>query len=387
MIHHPLVILAALVIVEFLVLYFSSRPNLKRFFHIPPAVFWIYFIPMILSTIHVIPNESPVYQNISKFVLPASLILLLIGTDLPAIFRVGKTALVMMLIGSAGIIFGAVAVVVLFRPWLPENAWLGFATLSGSWVGGSANMVAAKEVLQTPDSIFLPMVVVDVVVAYSWMAFLIALEGFEERYDSWNHSRAEILEYLKKKTDFGASQQAKSFQVSNFIKLLFLVLSVTAFCLVASNFLPEFGGINRSAWVIIVSSVAGIALSFTKFREFESDGASRYGYWLLFLVLTSIGAKANLTNIFSAPVLILAGFVLVMIHFAFLFVASRIGKIPLALIATASQANVGGPVSTPIVAAVYHPALAPVGLLLGIFGNVIGTYAALLCAQLCYWVR
>jgi uncharacterized membrane protein len=53
------------------------------------------------------------------------------------------------------------------------------------------------------------------------------------------------------------------------------------------------------------------------------------------------------------------------------------------LIAAASQANIGGPASAPVVAGIYQPSLAPVGLLLAILGNIIGTYLGLACSYLC----
>jgi uncharacterized membrane protein len=115
-------------------------------------------------------------------------------------------------------------------------------------------------------------------------------------------------------------------------------------------------------------------LSFTTAKKLEGFEASRVGYILLYFVLTSIGARASLAGIFSAPILIVAGFVWILIHAIFLLIASRLTRTPLCLVAAASQANIGGPASAPVVAAIYEPALAPVGLLLGVFGNVIGPY-------------
>jgi uncharacterized membrane protein len=40
------------------------------------------------------------------------------------------------------------------------------------------------------------------------------------------------------------------------------------------------------------------------------------------------------------------------------------------------------PIASPIVASAFHPALAPVGVLLAVGGYVLGTYAGLLCAAL-----
>jgi uncharacterized membrane protein len=58
-------------------------------------------------------------------------------------------------------------------------------------------------------------------------------------------------------------------------------------------------------------------------------------------------------------------------------------KAPMFLVASASQANIGGVASAPVVAEVYRPGLASVGLLLAILGNILGTYMGIFCAQLC----
>jgi uncharacterized membrane protein len=336
---------------------------------------------MIVSGVGILPQQHSIYPQITTTVLPAGLILLLIATDIKAILKLGRPALLMMFTGSVGIMLGAPLVVMLFKPWLPAEAWSGFGALSASWIGGSANMIAVKEAIHTPDAVFFPMIVVDTVVAYSWMGFLILLEGFQKTYDKWNRSDLRVVEALARKAA-SSDAQAKKF---NF-RYLPLILTVAFGGAWISNGLAGILGKGSFAWTIILASTFGILLSFTTLRKLEFHGASRMGYLFLFLVLTSIGARANLSGILSAPLLIVAGIVLVLIHALFLFIVSRMARIPLCLVATASQANIGGPASAPIVAAAYEPALAPVGLLLGILGNVMGTYLGLITSQLCKWM-
>ncbi len=378
MIQHPLYILSVLVLIEGLVLFFSEDPRTKRLFKFPPALFWIYFLPMIVSGIGILPQQHAIYPAITTTVLPAGLILLLISTDIKAILKLGRPALLMMFTGSVGVMVGAPLVVMLFKPWLPADAWSGFGALSASWIGGSANMIAVKEAIHTPDAIFFPMIVVDTVVAYSWMGLLILLESFQKTYDKWNRSDLRLVEELVRKTA-ATDARAKKFS----FHYLPLILAVAFGGAWISNSLAHVLGNGSFAWTIILASTFGILLSFTPLRKLEFHGASRMGYLFLFLVLTSIGARANLSGIFSAPLLIVAGVVLVLIHAIFLLTVSRMARIPLCLVATASQANIGGPASAPIVAAAYQPALAPVGLLLGILGNVMGTYLGLMTSQLC----
>ncbi|HOW87893.1 MAG TPA: DUF819 family protein [Candidatus Omnitrophota bacterium] len=381
MIQNPFGIFCVLLLIEALILFFSESQKTQKFFRFPPALFWIYFIPMLVSGTGVIPRDHVIYAKITGTALPAGLILLLIVTDIKAILKLGRPALMMMFAGTAGIMVGAPAVIAILKPWLPADAWSGFGTLSASWIGGRANMVAVKEAIRTPDAIFFPMIVVDTVVAYSWMGMLILLEGIQKKYDAWNRSDRGLVEDLVRRTSCEkAAGKNFSFQY------LPLILAIAFGGGWISNKLAGAVGGGSFAWTIIFASTLGILLSFTSFRKLELHGASRAGYLFLFLVLTSIGARASLSGILSAPILIAGGVMLVLIHGAFILIVSRVARIPLCLAATASQANIGGPASAPIVAAAYEPALAPVGLLLGILGNVMGTYLGLVTSQLCRWV-
>jgi len=215
-------------------------------------------------------------------------------------------------------------------------------------------------------------------VAYSWMGLLILLEGFQKKYDLWNRSDRRVVEALARKT----AAENVSEPTFNF-RYLPAIVAVAFGGAGLSNRLAVLLGGGSFALAIILASTLGILLSFTPVKKLEHHGASRVGYLFLFLVLTSIGARASLSGIFSAPILIVAGVVLMLVHAIFLLSVSHLARIPLSLVATASQANIGGPASAPIVAAAYEPSLAPVGLLLGILGNVMGTYLGLITSQLC----
>lgn len=379
MIQSPFGILCALLMIEAAVLFCSERPGWEKFFRFPPAMFWIYFLPMLASNAGLLPRESPVYPAIVPHLLPAGIILLLVSSDLPAVMKLGRPALVMMGAAVTGVMAGAPLVVWVFKPWLPADAWSGFGALSASWTGGSANMVAVKEAIGTPDAVFFPMIVVDTVVSYAWMGVLLLGAGIQRAYDAWNRSDIKMIEALEGKT--GEAFMSKG------ISCAYLPLILAA----------GFGGawIARTAAgvlaggafvaVIVIASTIGILLSFTSLKKLAVRGAPRVGYLLLFYVLTSIGVRADLSGILSAPVLMLAGVVWILFHAAVVLTVARAARIPLGFAATASQAAIGGPASAPVVGAAYEPLLAPVGLLLGVFGNVVGTYLGLVASLLCKW--
>ncbi|HEX7070472.1 MAG TPA: DUF819 family protein, partial [Rhodothermales bacterium] len=112
----------------------------------------------------------------------------------------------------------------------------------------------------------------------------------------------------------------------------------------------------------------------------EKPGASRFGYLALYLLMATIGAQADLRAVLDAPLYLLTGAVWISIHLGFLILVARLIRSPLFLVAIGSMANVGGAASAPVVAEVYRPALAPVGLLLAVAGYILGIYAGLLCA-------
>ncbi len=339
---------------------------------------------MLASTFKIIPQKDKIYSYISSNFLPASLILLLISANLKTIFKLGKIALIMMFAGSLGIMLGGPIVLLLFKKWLPENIWMGFGALSGSWTGGSANMIAVKEGLGTPDKIFLPMIVVDTIIAYSWMGILIAIAAYQKKYDKWNKSDSNLITKLNGELISAAQKESPSLSLKYTAIIFTIALIGTFLSIWLGKILPEIkNAISASTWTIIIASTIGIILSLTDVKKLEFRGAPKIGYFILYFVLASIGARASLNDIIYTPVLIVAGFVWVIIHATFIFLASRIFRAPMFLMAAASQANIGGTASAPVVAEIYQTGLAPVGLLLAIVGNIIGTYCGIICAQLC----
>lgn len=153
------------------------------------------------------------------------------------------------------------------------------------------------------------------------------------------------------------------------------------------EWMPDVGAVLTSfGWAIILSSLVGVALSFTRLSELEFAGASSVGNFFFYLLLATIGARADLAGILDAPVFLLAGALIIVIHATVLFLGGKLLKAPMFLIATASQANIGGPITAPIVATVYQGSLAPVGLLMAVVCSISGTFVALMVAQICFWI-
>uniref|UniRef100_C6E6L2 DUF819 family protein n=1 Tax=Geobacter sp. (strain M21) TaxID=443144 RepID=C6E6L2_GEOSM len=383
MITNPVLIVAVLISIEALVLWLSRHERTRRFFNLLPSVFWIYFLPMLAATFGLIATNSPVYGLITSWLLPASLVLLLLPVDIKAILRLGPTAIAMFFIGAAGIIAGAALSFSLFKPVIGARFWSGFGAVSASWTGGSANMIAVKEALSVPDEVFAPMVIVDTVVPYLWMGFMIAIVGVQPAFDRWNRSNRATLDHLGEEAVRYLATAGGRRTLSGIAISLAVALAGGGGARLIGEQMPRVNVLTGYTWTIMIVTLLGILLSFSPLRRLERSGASRTGYDLLYFVLTAIGAKASVADTGSALVLIGAGMLIVAVHAVFLLIGARLLKAPMFLVAAASQANVGGVASAPVVAEVYHPGLASVGLLLAILGNIVGTWLGILAAQLC----
>ena len=377
----PAAILVYLLSLIGLIYWLQDQDVLKNIFKYMPPVIWIYFLPMFSTTLGITPETSPLFDWVKLYLLPTSLILLLLSANLPALAKLGPKAIGTMLIGTLGVIIGGAVSLAILGRWLPVDAWKGMGTLSGSWIGGSANMVAVGTSIGTREDLFGIMIIVDTVVGYGWMGVVIFLSAYQEKLDRWNGADTSVVKTLNTHMKMKGQHGRRPMEFKDLITMVSIGMLAGFLSLKLGQWLPDIGKVLTSfGWTIIIVTALGITLSFTRLRELENAGASHIGNVFLYLLLATIGAKADLKAITEAPLFLAAGVIWIMIHAVILFWGGRLLKAPMFLIATSSQANIGGIVSAPIVATVYQKSLAPVGLLMGVMGNVIGVYFGLLTA-------
>jgi uncharacterized membrane protein len=299
----------------------------------------------------------------------------------------------MMVIGTVGVIIGGPIVYLIFASWLPPDSWKGMAALSGSWIGGSGNFAAIKESVGAPDSIAGLFIIVDTAVGYTWMGILLFLANFQKKIDRWLGASTAVLEDLNRRMKGFQDDKIKPIELADAMFIITLGFAGAVVCRALASWLhgltnpalqnafPLVASIfTHFTWLVIFVSTFGIALSFTRLRQIESAGASKLSYVALYLFLTSIGAKADLHGILTTPVLLLLGAVWILIHISLMLLGAKLLRAPMFLVATGSQANIGGAASAPIVAAAYYDSMAPVGVLLGVLGYLLGNYGGLVCA-------
>lgn len=380
----------------------SKQPFWQKFYTYVPALLLCYFVPSIFNSLGLIDGEeSQLYFVASRYLLPTSLVLLTLSIDLKEIWKLRKKAGLMFLTGTLGIVIGgpiAILVVSSFAPDVvggqgPEAVWRGLSTIAGSWIGGGANQAAMFEVFKPSGELFSATIAVDVIVANLWMAFLLYGAGISKKVDGYFKADASSVERLRKKVENYQLSIAKIPSLRDIMVILavgfgatavghFLADAISPF--IENNYpeLKKFSLTSNFFWIIVVATTIGVALSFSRARKLEGAGASKLGSAMLYILVATIGTKMNVMAIFDNPGLFMVGIIWMMVHVGLLLLVGRLIKAPFFFVAIGSQANVGGAASAPVVASAFHPSLAPVGVLLAVFGYALGTYAAYFCGLL-----
>jgi uncharacterized membrane protein len=227
------------------------------------------------------------------------------------------------------------------------------------------------------------MVVVDVAIANVWMATLLWFAGREAAMDARMGADRSRIEVVREKVEAYQAEVSRPANLPDLLTILALGLGSTAVVTWVSGFLPDIGTIiNGFTWVVCLVTAVGVALSFTPLRRLEGAGASTVGSTFLYLLVATIGASAQFHHVLDNLPLLAVGALWMLLHALTMLAVRRVLRAPVFFLAVGSQANVGGAASAPVVAAAFHPALAPVGVLLAVLGYVLGTYGGLVAAFL-----
>ena len=381
----------------------ASEPRFKKFFSIVPALLLCYFLPSLLTNTGLVPKDTNIYFIASRYLLPASLVLLTISIDLKAVIGLGPKALIMFFTATFSVIIGG-PLALLIVSWIspetvggigPDAVWRGFSTIAGSWIGGGANQAALYEVFKPSESIYSAMITVDVVVAEIWMAVILLGAGKSDRVDAWLKADNRSVKELQGKMEEFLKRTAKSPTLADAMKILGVAFGSVAISHAAGDFLApwfaehapytaNFSFTSDFFWIVIIATTLGLLLSFTPARNLEGVGASRWGSVFIYVLVGSIGMKMDLMEALSQPGLIGVGALWMTIHVLILVVVARLIKAPFFFLAVGSKANIGGAASAPVAAAAFHPSLAPVGVLLAVLGYALGTYGGWLSGLMMY---
>ena len=393
-----------------------------KFYKVVPGLFMAYMLPAVFTTLGwiapdweritasgtLVVESSQLYYVASRYLLPAALVLMTLSIDLKAVFNLGWKALIMFFTGTLGIVIGGPIAILLIATVSPETVggigpdavWRGLSTLAGSWIGGGANQTAMLEIYGYNPKLYGGMVFVDIVVANIWMALLLIGIGKRKRINQWLKADTTAIEDLKQKVSAFTESVKKNPSLTDLMIMLGIAFGAVGFAHFSAGYLaPYFNSFVETFssetlkniftflgssffWMISIATLIAIGLSFTKAKNYEGAGASKFGSVFIYILVATIGMKMDLKLIFDNTGLIAIGVVWMGIHALLLIMAAKLIKAPYFFLAVGSQANVGGAASAPIVAAAFHPSLATVGVLLAVFGYAIGTIAAIGCTIL-----
>ena len=393
-----------------------------KFYNIVPALFMAYMLPALLTTLgliapdwetisetgEVVEHSTNLYYMSSRYLLPAALVLMTLSIDIKAVFNLGWKALAMFFTGTVGIVIGGPIAILLISMVSPETVggagpqavWRGLSTLAGSWIGGGANQTAMLEIYGYDQKLYGGMVFVDIVVANIWMAIILIGVGKTKLIDKWLKADTSAIEKLKEKVSTYAKKVERNPSLTDYMIIVAIAFGTVSFAHFGAGYLSAYfedfvNNIQNPTtkniftflskqffWMISLSTIVAILLSYTKAKTYEGAGASKIGSVFIYILVASIGMKMDLRLILDNVGLVAIGAVWMTIHALLLIFVAKLIKAPYFFLAVGSQANVGGAASAPIVAAAFHPSLATVGVLLAVFGYAVGTIAAIGCTIL-----
>lgn len=384
----------------------SKNKYWQNFYKFVPPLLLCYFIPGILNSIGIISaDNSKLYFVASRYLLPASLVLLTLNIDLKAVFRLGPKALIMTFTATVSIILGGPFAILVIKSFAPEivggtgadAVWRGLATIAGSWIGGGANQTAMKEVFGVSDSLFSAIIAVDVIAYSIWMAILLYGAGITKKIDKFLKADTSAIDEVKKEIEDYHNSIMRIPSLADLMKILAIGFGITGISHFLADYIapyfqnnfPELAKFSLTSsffWIVLFATTGGFLLSFTKAKNLEGAGASKVGSLFLYVLIATIGMSMDIFAFFDNPGLLLIAVVWMLFHAVVMLIVGKLIKAPLFFIAVGSQANIGGAASAPIVASAFHPSLATVGVILAVLGYAVGTYGAWLSAILMSYV-
>jgi uncharacterized membrane protein len=352
-----------------------------RFFDYVPAIVIVYFGLMLCGTLDAWKPTSQIVQTsqaLKSILLPMMIYWLLLHADMRRIIRLGWRMIGTFLLASSSLVMGFAGMYLLMHPLFTADAWRAFAALSGSWMGGTGNMVAIQEALDVTDSAMGYVLLVDSIDYAIWVMLLLLLVPYAKRFNQWSGGSTEAIDRFESEQNHTASNEPAS--LLSLVVLLGLGLSVSFASQVLATHLPAVAFFTTTTWIVLIATMMGILSAMTRLSRL--GGSDLLGSIALYVIVALIASRADLAELGKAPLYVAAGFVILLIHAVIMLLFARLFKLDLFTIGVASLANIGGIASAPILAGTYSRALVPIGVLMALMGYILGTFGGLLVAKL-----
>ncbi len=357
-----------------------ERKTQWKVFQFLPAIIWIFLTPILLSNLGLIPRSTPIYTTFKSFAVPLFIVLMLLDVNIREALRAWRGALVLV-VGSFGIVIGAVAAFVAFRGGLPPDAWSGFGALAGSWIGGTGNLAAVAEALSTPDEFVGLVVVVDNFVYLVYFPIILTSRHWAGWFNRFSRVSQEQVDRI---TESAGSVERKTHEIH--FRHVLTLLGFGFAAVLAANYLakllPELRPVmTEKTWALLLVTTIAILLSATPLKKVP--GTEPLSMTFVYIYMTMIGASADLRELDGAQWFLIAGFVCIAVHFLVIALAARLLRVDVSMAAVASVAAVGGMASAPVAAAFHRKELVPVAIMLALIGYALGNFLGVGTALLC----
>ncbi len=363
--------------------FFLEKQFRWKIFQFLPPLLWIYSLPVLLGNTGVIAQSGPLYDGLKNYALPVFIILMLLEIDFAAVARVIGRGILVMLMGTAGVVIGAPIAYYLFRKGLGADGWTGFGALAGSWIGGTGNMAAVAGAINTPAAEYGLAVMADSLVYVVWLPVLLTSRIFADRFRRFTGAASDRVEKMEAAVQ-AMQQKSKEVSMEHLVYLLIVGLAGTVLCNYVSARLPVVEPVlTASAWKVLLVTTLGILLSFTPLRRIP--GSHALAMAIIYVFVASMGAKAELSGLSRAPHFLAGAYVWIAIHGLFCLLGAKLFRVDVHTAAIASAANIGGAASAPIVAACHRETLVPVAVMMALVGYALGNYLGWATAFLCKW--
>lgn len=357
---------------------------------IVPTPVILYLACMILATFDFWtgPEIAVANQTVRTAIIPAMIFIMLLQCDISKITRIGPRLLLGFFCAMFSIIAGFAITFYFMKGEFPETAPKTFGALAGSWIGGSSNMVAIQDALNIPDNIMGPTLLVDNIEYASWSVLLLGTVPFAKYFNAWTNADTSIVDSIGENLDVDLSHRRTKPEASDIAFLLGLGFAVAAISINAGRYFSpiltrDFGAsdfFSASTITIILATLLGLFAAMTKLSTVP--GSSQVSIPMLYILICLIASRSSFKDLTSAPMYLVAGLLILVIHAILMAVMAKIFKMDLFTCATASLANIGGVAAAPIIAAAYKETLVPAGVLMGLLGYACGTFGGLFVAQI-----
>ena len=377
--------ISLLIAIAAILVYLDKARGLPVFRYVPGFVF-LYLIAALLNTVGVFGESDSIDAvggGVKDALLPAMIMLLLFQCDVRKIIKLGPKLLLTYAATAISIMLGFIITFAVLKGVLDAEAWKGLAALAASWTGGSANMAAVQGILNPPENIFGHVLIVDTIVYSVWLLVMFSSVGISDKFNAWTKADTSALSSRAASTGEGGEKSSADEEKMDLVAL-FRVLAIglfgSALATVIGGKLPEIGVVvNSTTWTILIVSIVGLIIGSTKYGKMA--GASDVAYIMLYIIIGVIAAGSDFTSLVEAPIYLLAGLMVVTIHFVLMIIYAKLTKTELFSLAVASTANIGGVASAPVVAGAFNRELVPVGVLFALIGAFAGTFFGLAAGQ------